>query len=132
MTAKWAGLAVALVLAVFAGAPQADCEWQKLGERTVDHRQDHDSISVTRSEGTFNTVQLRVKGARVDFDKVTVVFANGGQQELDMREEVPAGGTTRAIDLQGETRDRTIRRVDFDYRTEGAGERAVVELWGVT
>ena len=130
--ARWAGLAAALVLAVFTAAPRADCDWQRLGAREVDHRVDHDEIAVTKSEGTFNAIQLRVQKAPVEFESVTVYFKNGTKQELDVREEVPAGGTTRTIDLQGDYEMRIIRRVEFDYRTAERGERAVVQLWGLS
>ena len=137
---KWAGTAIIFALAAFASAPQADCDWQKLGQRAVgvdqheatERRMDHDEIVVTRAEGTFNSVQLRVQGSAVVFENVTVHFANGKEQELELREEIPAGGATRSIDLQGDSADRAIRKVEFDYRTEDRGERAVVELWGLT
>lgn len=127
---KWASIAIALGFAAFAGITFADCDWQKLGERTVDHREDHDQIMVTRTEGAFKSVQLRVKGAPVEIDNVKVTFGNGNSQDLSIRDRIPAGGSTRSIDLQGDVKERTIRKVDFDYRTETAGQKAVVELWG--
>ena len=131
--ANWAGIAVMFALGICASAPQADCDWQLLGERAVDHRADHDEIVVTRSEGTFNGVQLRVQGAPVAFKKVTVYFKNGTQQVLDMRDEIPADGQTRTIDLKGTSDERHITRVSFEYRTDDAsGQRAVVQLWGMS
>jgi hypothetical protein len=131
--ANWAGIAVMFALGISASAPQADCDWQLLGQRAVDHRADHDEIAVTSSDGTFNGIQLRVKGAPVAFKKVTVYFRNGTQQVLDMRDEIPDGGQTRTIDLEGKADERNITRVAFDYRTEEPrGERAVVQLWGQT
>jgi hypothetical protein len=121
-----------LGLAAFASAPQADCDWEMLGSREVDHRIDHDQIAVTKTDGTFNSIRLRVQNAPVEFENVTVYFANGTKQTLEVREEIQAGGTTRTIDLEGNRHDRVIRRVEFDYRTADRGERAVVELWGLT
>jgi hypothetical protein len=121
-----------MVLALWTAAPQADCEWQLLGEREVDHRADHDAITVSGSDRTFSRVQLRVKGATVRFDKVTVYFRNGTQQELDFRDEIKACGMTRDIDLQGKAEDRNITRIDFNYKTDDSGPRAVVQLWGLS
>ena len=129
---KWCGIVAMVALAAFAGAPQADCDWQMLGAREVDHRVDHDQIAVTKDEGTFNSIQLRVQNAPVEFKHVTVYFANGEKQVLDLREEVAAGGATRTIDLQGNHDDRIIQRVEFAYRTADRGERAVVQLWGLS
>ena len=137
---KWAGTAIIVALAAFASAPQADCDWEKLGERAVgvdgkaapDRRMDHDEILVTRAEGTFKSVQLRVQGSAVEFENVTVHFANGSEQKLVLREKIPSGSSTRSIDLKGEGDERAIRKVEFDYRVENRGQRATVELWGVT
>jgi hypothetical protein len=126
---KWAGIALALTFVAFAGATFADCDWEKLGERAVDHRAEHDQIVVTRTEGTFKSVQLRVKGAPVEIDNVKVTFGNGHTQDLNVRDKIQAGGSTRSIDLQGDVNERVIRRVDFDYRTASSGDKAVVELW---
>jgi len=130
--ARWAGLAAAFVLAVFTAAPRADCDWQRLGAREVDHRVDHDQIDVKNSEGPFKSIQLRVQGAPVQFNKVTVFFDKGPEQVVDMRENVQDGGKTRQIDLQGDSKERNITRVVFNYRTEESGRKAVVELWGIT
>jgi hypothetical protein len=129
---KWAGFALTVAIAAFAGIALADSDWQKLGERAVDHREDHDQIMVTRTEGDFKRVQLRVKGSPVEIDNVKVTFGNGYTQDLDVRDRIKAGGSTRAIDLQGDVKERVIRRVDFDYRTDAAGQKAVVELWGMS
>jgi hypothetical protein len=102
-----------------------------LGERKVDKRSDHDSINVNDSEGSFESVQLRVQNAPVEFEKVVVHYRNGTQQELNMRDEIPAGGTTRTIDLEGSVNERNITHVTFDYETDAEeGSRAVVQLWG--
>ena len=131
---NWAGIAVMSALGMCAMAAQADCDWQLLGQRSVDRRADHDEIVVTDSNATFSGVQLRVQGAAVEFEKVTVHFRNGMQQELDMRDRIEAGGSTRTIDLQGQGReDRRITLVEFDYRADvDEDERAAVQLWGQT
>jgi hypothetical protein len=126
---KWAGIAVVLMLVACASAPPPAKDWVLLGERTVNHLIDHDEIAVTRSEGDFRRIALRVQGAPVQFHKVTVHFGNGSDQEVEMRDQIEAGGETRAIDLSGT--NRVIERVSFNYRTsELRGKRAVVQLWG--
>lgn len=127
---KWAGMAVMFALAACASAPQAN-DWQLLGERTVNHQTDHDDIVVTSREGDFKRIALRVQGAPVEFNRVTVHFKNGEDQVVDVRDEIRAGGETRPIDLEGH--ERVIERVTFNYRTDKlSGPRAVVQLWGLT
>lgn len=130
--ARWAGIAAAFALAVFATAPQADCDWQLLGTREVDHRVDHDQITVAKNEQAFKSIELRVKGAPVQFNKVTVFFEKGPEQVVEMREDIQEGGKTRQIDLRGDSTQRQITHVVFNYRTEESGNKAVVQLWGIS
>jgi hypothetical protein len=129
--ARWAGIAAALALTVFATAPQADCDWKLLGVRQVNHSADHDVIDVKSDEGPFKSIELRVKSAPVEFNKVTVFFEKGNQQVVEMRDRIQEGGKTRQIDLQGDSEARRITRVQFDYRTDESGNKAIVELWGI-
>jgi hypothetical protein len=118
-----------IALAACASAPQAD-DWDKLGERTVDHKMDHDQIVVGKKEGDFERIALRVQNAPVEFERVTVHFKNGEDQVVEMREEIEAGGQTRAIDLSGD--ERIVQSVSFTYHTDERGEKAVVQLWGMS
>jgi hypothetical protein len=128
--AKAAGIAAMFVLAACASAPQADDDWELLGERTVNHSMDHDEIVVGKKEGDFERIALRVKGAAVEFHRVTVHFRNGDDEVIEMRDEIEAGGQTRAIDLPGD--DRIIQSVSFNYHTDERGDRAVVQLLGMS
>jgi hypothetical protein len=87
--------------------------WALLGQTTVDGQRDRDRIAIGRSEGRFHSIQLRVTGAPVEFQRVVVNYANGTSEELEVRQRIPAGGETRAIDLRGN--ERVINSVDFIY-----------------
>jgi hypothetical protein len=87
--------------------------WVVLGQTTVDGQRDRDTIALGRAEGTFRSIQLRVTGAPVEFYRVVVRFGNGANEEVEVRERIPAGGQTRAIDLRGA--DRVINSVEFFY-----------------
>ena len=131
--AKWAGIALAFGLATGSMPALTDCDWQKLGEREVSYKTDRDQITLDSNDESYSRVQLRVKNAPVEFNRVTVHFGNGTQQVLEMRDEIDSGGRTRDIDLQGSHEERRITRVDFNYKTEERdGPRAVVELWGMS
>lgn len=102
--------------------------WQYLGEAHVDGRSDHDNISVSGA-GAYRSIQLRVEGGPIEFDHVIVHYENGGNEELRIRQVIPAGGSTRDIDLRGNRRN--IRSVELYYgkarRREG---RPAVKLYG--
>ena len=101
-----------------------------LGSRVVSDRAEYDTIKVGADEGRFSAIQLKAKGARVEFKRVVVHFANGGEQRFEKNVILKPGHWSRRIDLKGD--DRVISKVVFYYETRSAGfERAVVELRGV-
>src|SRR5262249_59997959 len=74
--------------------------WVLLGETTVDGQRDRDTIVIGRSEGTFRSIQLRVFGAPVEFQRLVLRFANGASDEVEVRDYFSSGGQTRPIDLR--------------------------------
>ena len=103
--------------------------WVRLGERKVNHAVDRDEIKVTIKEGVFKKIKLKVQHRKVTFRDVKVYYANGDVQDITLRREIPAGGETRVIDLNGN--NRVITKVVFWYNTKRIrGKKAEVVLWG--
>ena len=126
-------LFVSLIMAVLAPASAAlkpdQARWERLGMRKVNFLVDRDEIFVTAAEGIFSALQIRVQGAPIDLMKVEVHYKNGDVQNLAVRENIPAGGQTRVIDLAGNK--QVITKVVFWYDTKNrARQRATVVLWG--
>lgn len=118
-----------LVCLACTGARPAPSDWEKLGQRTVNHALDRDEIVVTARRGTFEKIRLHVKHRAVTFRDVKVHYANGDVQDVKLSKHIPAGGFTRVIDLHGG--DRVVRKVVFWYNTTRVrGRRAEVALWG--
>ncbi len=103
--------------------------WELLGVRKVNYALDRDEIVVTRAEGIFTALQVRVKGSPINMHKIVVHFGNGETQEIEVRETFRAGTASRVLDLPGNR--RVIRKVVFLYDTKNlAGRKALVQLWG--
>src|SRR5882762_6579297 len=51
--------------------------WDFLGDAQIDGTRDHDRIQVTRRDGVFHTIQLRVSGDPIFLDRVVVHFGDG-------------------------------------------------------
>ena len=103
--------------------------WELLGARKVNYALDHDEILVTRAEGLFTGLQLKVKRGPVNMHRIVVHFGNGEKEEFELRENFRAGSESRVIDLPGNK--RVIKKVDFLYDTKNlANRKGVVELWG--
>lgn len=102
--------------------------WVHLGQSHVDSRADHDRVPVT-ARGRFSAIQLGIKGGDIEFQRVVVHFANGQDQEIEVRDRIQAGGKTRVIDLEGDRRD--ITSVEFWYgKPSWRSNRATLNLWG--
>ena len=108
---------------------KAQREWIHLGDKHVDGNSDHDKISLGSSEGWFHQLQIRVEDAPVSFKRVVVHFGNGTDEELQFRQVIIAGGSTRAMDLRGGR--RIIKSVEFWYeKLNGDSNRPTVRLYG--
>jgi len=94
--------------------------WQYLGQSNVDGRRDHDNIRVN-ARGAFRAIQLRVQGGEIEFQRVVVHFENGADSDVAIRDRIPAGGQTRAIDLPGD--NRRIDSVEIWYGKGNWGRR---------
>jgi hypothetical protein len=92
---------VSLLLLPQAGLGQRERGWELLGTAHVDGAADHDNIKVERGE-QFRQIQLRVRGGAIEFRRVVVHYGNGASEEVQVRQRIPGGGQTRAIDLRGE------------------------------
>ena len=125
-------LAVFATLLLLTGSTaslKAQPEWIHLGDKHVDGNSDHDKISLGSSEGWFRQLQIRVEDAPVSFKRVVVHFGNGTDEELQFRQVIEAGGSTRAMDLRG--RRRIIKSVEFWYeKVSGSSTRPTVRLYG--
>ena len=103
--------------------------WSFLGSSKVHGRADYDEIWVTGLKGDYSAIKLMVENEGIHFDRVVVHFANGGKEEMILRDFIPAGGETRVMDLPG--RDRFIRKVDFYYKSNPETKRkGKVALYG--
>jgi hypothetical protein len=117
-----------LVLLAFAVSVPADEDWIFLGEAHVDGAVDHDNIKVGVENGRFHAIQLRVSGGAIEFQRVVVHFGNGTQEDIVVRERIPSGGRTRAIELPGEL--RVIQSLELWYSKEPWEKRPTVRLYG--
>jgi hypothetical protein len=103
--------------------------WIYLGESNVDGSSDHDKIKVGRSDGRFRALQIRVERAPIEFDRVVVHYANGGDDEVPIRSRIGAGSRTRPIDLRGG--DRAIESVEIWYaRARDNSRKPKLRLYG--
>jgi hypothetical protein len=118
-------LGAALALAAMAGPAYA---WTLLGVRDVRDRTERDTI-IVEGPRQFERIRLCVYRNPVHFIDLDVRYANGGHQDVSVRQRVNAGQCTRAIDLVGD--DRNITSVSMLYEETSFRRRhATVRLFG--
>jgi len=117
-----------LLLVGLAGATYAAQGWEMLGRQDVDFKKDHDRIDVGRKEGRFKQLEIRVQGAPVEINKMVVTFGNDETFSPELRHRFDEKSSSRVIDLPGDR--RTIKRIDFNYRSTNRREgKATVAVY---
>jgi len=102
--------------------------WDFLGHTRIDRTRDHDRVQVTRRDGAFHVIQLRVSGDAIFFDRIVVHFADGTSEELSVQDRVWPGGRNRVIGLSGER--RAVESVELWYYREPWEHNPIVILYG--
>jgi len=106
-----------------------DAGWVKLGERKVDFKGDHDVIEVGREEGKFTQLRVRCVQGDLEMYKMRIFFMHDDHPFTpDTKVHFHEGERTHSIDLPGDA--RTIKKVEFSYRSDSRHEPAVIELLG--
>ncbi|WP_420393613.1 hypothetical protein [Acuticoccus sp.] len=99
-------------------------EWSRLGQRQVAYGTEQDQLQLT-SDARYNELRFCVGRGGLVVNDMTVVFADGGEQDVRLRRRFGDGSCTRPIALQG--RDRPIARLQLTYQTQpDFGPKALV------
>jgi hypothetical protein len=117
-----------IALMIYA-APQAHAaNWTYLGQAHVDGQHDHDNIEVGKAAGRYRYLQIRIKNAPIEFDRIVVHYGDGEPQVLQVRDVIRRGGRSRAIALQG---DRFVQSFELWYaKARPNSARPELSLWG--
>jgi hypothetical protein len=113
-----------------AGAAAVSAQWVDLGEKEVKDRSEQDTWHIGKGKGEFRKLKIAVLDRAVRFYRLEVKYDNGRTEKLEIRNVIPAGGESRAIDLAGN--ERFIDKVDvwYEAQTVRRGRRSHVKLYG--
>jgi hypothetical protein len=98
--------------------PGAPGQWRLIGQVQADHSADHDVIIVKGPSDNFRRIKFKVTDAGLNMQYMLVTYDNGGRDRIDVRQDIPKGGESRAIDLKG-AGTRSLRKIEFWYDTKG-------------
>lgn len=102
--------------------------WERLGVERVERERERDVIQLSRRDGRFDALLLRVSQSPIRLRRVRVVFGNGQRQDFDLP-DVLRPGDTDVLELRGR-QGRFIDRIVLVYQDAGSPRRARVEVWG--
>ena len=120
----------ALLILVFACTLSGHGQfWDFLGYTQLDGNRDHSKIQIARRDRFFGTIQLRVSGEPIFFDRVVVHFGNDSSKELIVSGRISPGGRDYTIELPGER--RALESVELWYYRESWGHNPKVSLYGM-
>ncbi|WP_333572457.1 hypothetical protein [Sphingomonas sp.] len=99
--------------------------WRSVGLQMINGKGDRDIIRV---RGERRDRQIRVCSVNHPFRlrEVAIRFANGGRQDVGVRERIEGRACTRPIDLRGERRN--IEQVGLTYSAIGSGRIPLVRV----
>jgi hypothetical protein len=124
---------ISSILFVFTiGASVASAQaWENFGSKEVKDRAEQDTWHIGGGKGQFRKIKITVQRKAVRFYRLEVKFENGQTQNIELRNVIGAGGSTRVIDLVGT--DRRIDKVDvwYEAQTVRRGVRSQVTLYGL-
>ena len=107
--------------------PADDRGWEELGSRNVAFSGDHDTIDCT-GEGRFTSLRFEVEYGTIELFDIKVTLGNGETFSPTTRMQFGENSHSRTIDLPG--RAKTIRKIEFWYRSERRRGRATVTVFG--
>ncbi|MBC8153267.1 MAG: hypothetical protein H7Z72_10180 [Bacteroidetes bacterium] len=88
--------------------------WQMLGRTVVDFKVDWNVIRLAGADN-FRQLKLSAVDAPIEIVSMDVVYENGGHDDMPVRQVIPRGGESRAIDLRDAS--RRIQQVSFVYHS---------------
>jgi hypothetical protein len=112
-------------------APGAPGQWRLIGQTHARHTADHDVIVVQGPYDNFRRIKFKVTHSPLQIYRMVVTYDNGAPDRIDVRQSIPKGGESRAIDLRGAGK-RSLRKIEFWYETKGiVNGQADVTVFGM-
>jgi len=116
-------------LAVATGTASAQ-HWKKLGSRSLDLKNEHDTVVVTYRKGFLARIKLTVTGSALFFRRMVITYSNGEKQTFTRSVTLEKGESTSELDLLGG--QRHVAKVDLWYESRSLnGTKAKVILYGL-
>jgi hypothetical protein len=98
--------------------PPRPVEWTEITCKNVGLLGDRDTVALSADE-RYSALRLRSANYDIEMAEMTVRYSNGGRDNYQIRQVIPAGGRIGPIELRGAS--RRISQLDFVYRARTIG-----------
>lgn len=100
-----------------------------LGSTRLSHSEnDRDVLRFRNCRNGVHAIQLRSSRGQVEIERLWVRYANGERDNLNVRDRISKGGSTRWIDLRGG--NRCVVEIGIIGDTERSRDQARIDIWG--
>jgi hypothetical protein len=104
-------------------------DWEKLGERKVNQTAESDEINFPSNGPVLTAIKIKSRRGGINLQRCVINFANGDKKSIELRNDIPAGGESRVINLPGNK--QPITKFTYWYGIPQSGDqKAELEIWG--
>lgn len=105
-------------------------KWQKVGDKTVDFKNDRDEISISNSD-RFSSLKFKVTEGSIELLSLQMHYENKQHQDVKVKSLIKPLGESEVITLNNN--HGKLEKVVFIYKTvpNSADQKAKVELWAL-
>ena len=96
-------------------------DWQLLGQRVVDFRNNPEVVTAAGGARTFAKIKLQVKESSLEIAALKVYLADAPAFDVTLNQYLGPGGATKVIEIPDGP--KAIQKVEFTYKRGTEGPR---------
>ncbi len=101
--------------------------WEKIGEQKIDVQSESDEVTVSAGR-MLQAFKVRSRKGGINLHRCTIIFQDGSKKTVELRNDIPPGGESRAIPISGPHAE--VSKLVFRYDTKHYGQPVELEIWG--
>ncbi len=90
---------------------------QQIGSVTFSQQPVRETIKIGSREGQFKSIRMEVRQSEIEVLDLKIVYGNGADEDIRVRQSFKAGASSRVIDLAGFK--RAIKQITVTYLPKG-------------
>jgi hypothetical protein len=104
-------------------------DWEKLSDRKVNQTAESDEINFPANGPILTAIKIKSRRGGINLQRCVIYFANGEKKSIELRNDIPAGGESRVINLPG-NKQSIIKFIYWYGIPQSGDQKADLEIWG--